>query len=328
MSFKLPVSYFIIPTLLLFLSACAPVEKIKTEKKQQNVTDVVAIKSPVKKSPELNVAILLSGPVAAFKNTSRILINQLNKNTTTEYILSGDINKDTDLIKTIALSDHTHVVALGLKAAKAVSSLKSKHVIFSHVFNYKEHKLINGRFKGVSALPAPDQLFKDWKALSPGLTSVVLLTGDGYEKYVERAIKIAAVYGIELVHHIVKSDKEFVYIAKRLPSYIQGHWIFPDNRVLSRAALKDVMSYNSKKGKQSLVFNKGLLSFGGLFYVNISDKETARLIIKRLKASLGKSAIPGKGVLMVAKHDLGINKKISSQLGLVIPEHYRQFLKD
>ena len=324
-------SYFIVPVMLLLLSACAPVEKVKPEIIKPEIADKKfdeKVDEKVdEKKPELNVAILLNSQSKGFKNMASILSNKLNKNTK-KYVLTGEKIKDAELIKNIQSSRHSHVVSLGLKATNAVVSLKSKLVVFSHVFNYKNHHLVNVKMKGVSVLPAPDQLFKDWKALSPGLSSVVLVTGDGLEDYVSYAKQAAARNGIELIHHVVKNDKEFVYIIKRLPLYTQGHWILPDSRILSRTAIKEVMSYNSKKGKQSVVFSQGLLSLGGLFYVNASDSEVASLIMKRLNDSLGEKTIPGEDVLRVRSHDMGINKKVANQLSLVIPEHYRKFIQD
>jgi len=317
---------FIAAVSLLLLSACAPVEKIKTP-----VIEIKKVEIPeeivVREKPELSVAVLLSSSAKTFKSMSEILVNKLNKKTKV-YVLTGDNIKDVKLIKTIKSSKHTHVVALGLNAAKAVAPLKDKLVVFSHVFNYKDYHLSNKRMKGVSALPAPDQLFKDWKALFPELSSVVLVTGANLESYAKHAKGMAKKHGVDLVHQIAKNDREFVYITKRLPSYVQGQWILPDSRILSRTAIKEVMSYNSKKGKQSVVFSKGLLSLGGLFYVSASDLEVASLIMKRLNESLAEKNIPGEDVLRTKKHDMGINKKVAGQLGLIIPEHYRKYIRD
>ena len=325
MNFKCLYLRFLIPVIILLLSACAPVEKTKPEK-VKSPEKIVVEKIVVKKKQQLNVAILLSSSARAFKNTAAILSNKLNKNSK-EYILTGEKKKDVKLIREIQSSKHSHVVSMGLKAANAAASLKSKIVVFSHVFNYKNTGLVSEKMKGVSMLPVPDQLFKDWKALSPGLSSVVLVTGDGFESYVNNSKEIAAKNGVDLIHRVAKNDREFVYIIKRLPLHVQGHWILPDSRVLSRTAIKEVMSYNSKKAKQSVVFSEGLLSLGGLFFVNVSDEEMAGLILKRLDDSLGANIIPGEDVLQARRHDVGINKKVSSQLNLSIPDNYKKFVR-
>lgn len=327
MSVRFAPLWLMLPVALLLLNACAPApivtpEPFKPEaSKPQKPESVV-----VQEKPELSVAILMSSPAKVFAETARDItsaLKQTQKQNVTEVVFTGDKKKDTSLIEKIRTGHYSHVVALGKRAANAAARLHNELVVFSHVFNDEDPAFASNKMKGVSFLPSPDQLFKDWKALSPTLESVALLTSKNHDHYVAVAKKAADKQGIKLVHQVVENDKEFVYVSKRLPPTVQGQWILPDYKILSRSALKTVVSFNAKNGKQSVVFSKGLLSFGALLYVNVPNATVADLVVERLRDSLGKKTIPGQDVLIARHHNLVINKKVAGQLNLTIPPQYQ-----
>ena len=196
------------------------------------------------------------------------------------------------------------------------------------MINYQKLHLVKANVKGISALPGAEQLFKDWKTISPKTKKVSVVTGPGLKHYISNAVKQAAKNNIELVHFVVKTDKEFLYRTKNLPLDIQGQWILPDNRVLSRKVLKEVLTYNSKEGKQTVVFSPKLLALGGLFYSRISTAEIVDKIYQRLQESVGGSEVPGADVILLSNHEIGINPVVARQLGLEIPAAYKKFLND
>lgn len=331
MNVKLAPLWFILPVTLLLLNACAPVPITPPAPVKPEATKSTKPTKPepvvVQKKPELHVAILMSDTARFYSETAKAISIKLHKRVT-EYVLSGKEKHDARLIRKIQSGQYSHVVALGQRAAMLASHLKSQLVVFGDVFQYQNDHLVSHTMKGVSYLPSPEQVFKDWKALSPKLGAVALLTSKNLDYYVDRAKKAAHKQGIELVHRVVKNDKEFVYVSKRLPPNVQGEWILPDSKILSGSALKTVLSFNAKNGRQTAVFSKGLLSFGCLFSVSVPREAIANLIVERLRDSLGKKTIPGPEVLIASDRDLVINKKMAVQLGLTIPPQYRKFVSD
>ena len=322
--------------LMAGLSACTSVSKkssspvpddkqsqpaVKAVKKSESAPPVAVKVKP--KQPD--VLILLSSPAKSHQQIAKYLSKALAERAT-EITLSGQPAQDHAMIRDIKASDTAQIVAVGLKAAKSVKSITNKQIIFAQVVNYRDYNLVTDNIKGVSALPSPEKLFKDWRALSPGLSKVAVVVGKNLDSYLNRATKAAKKQGIQLVVKQVASDKEFSYRSKNLRSDVEGQWILPDNRVLSGKALKEVMAYGSRRGRQIVVFSPKLLSFGGLFYAVPDAKAIADAILRRLKASAFKTHVQGDGVLPVMSHTMGINQNITRQFNLIIPPEYRKYI--
>ena len=306
--------------ILILLNACAPVVKEPVKVTVKPVENKIEQKVKLK-----NVVVIYSGTVKSHHKVADHLINLLGERAIS-VVLSGQSARDAVLIKDIRSSNTTQIAAIGSNAVNAVKAIPNKQIIFSQIVISED--LVSKNVKGVSALPSPEKLFKDWKALSPALSKVAIIAGDNLDVYLSGAKKAAKKYNIELIVKQFKTDKEFVYRSKALKPDIEGQWIIPDNRVLSGHALKDVMAYASRRGRQIVVFSPNLLAFGGFLYVGSNPKAVAKGVFKRLSASIGKTSIPGDSVLPIMSHTMIINKRIAQQLNLKIPQEYRKYLNE
>ena len=129
-----------------------------------------------------------------------------------------------------------------------------------------------------------------------------------------------------MIIELVSSDKGFIYNSKKLKSDVGGQWILPDNQVLSGKALKEVMAYASRRGRELVVFSPKLLPFGGFFYVNADLEAIADGILQRLSESAGSAVVSGDSVLPIMSHTMGINQNIARQFNLTIPLKYRKYI--
>ena len=236
------------------------------------------------------------------------------------HTLSGVAQDDAAIVEAIRQSADRQVVAVGLRAATAARRLGDKRVVFCQVVNYRDHDLVSDNMKGVSALPSPRKLFKDWKTLSPQLDRVLVVSGEGFDEFMQVAHAAAKQQGVTLVHRVVGNDREFLYAVKRNQQPVQGHWLLADNRVLSVKTLKEVMAFNSKEAIQTVVFQSELLDFGGLFYVMPSSREISDKVIARLNTEHADDEVGGADILLLDDHRMGINSQVARQLGLQIPE--------
>lgn len=315
--------------LILLSQGCATVEKPEPLTPQlidepKPVKEVEPVKKVIVKP---DVEILLSGNA---KSYSRIAdqLNTLLEKPAKLHTLSGNKISDELVVNDIASSPHKQIVAIGLRAAKAVRHLKHKQIIFSQVFNHHEHNLVSENMKGVSVMPSPDELFKDWKTLSPKLQHVLVISGTDLDDYIAIAKTAARQQGINLIHQVVNNDKEFIYNTKHKQHHTQGHWLLADNRVLSIKVLKEVMAFNAKEGIQTVVFQPKLLSFGGLMYVSPSAREISQTILSRLKQSIDKDKVIGDDVALPEDHDMGINAMLAKQIGVTIPASFKEFIHE
>jgi len=317
----------------LLLTACAPVEtkedffpETQVEKKvDEKVKKSVDLKKEISKEKQ-DILILLSSNASSYKLQADAVSGKLNQPARIK-ILSGQPASDSRVLNDIkGLKEVTHIVALGDKAAKAFKNYTGHRVIFAQVVNYEGAGVVSETMKGVSALPSPEKLFRDWKMLSPSLSSVAIVAGKNLDTYLHRAGKAAEAQGIDLIIEQVNTDKEFIYKSKNLSPGIEGQWVLPDNRVLSAKSLKEVMSYASRRGRQLVVFSPKLLSFGGFLYVASDVDSVADSIAQRINDSTDKSTVPGNGILPVMNHTMGINRNIANQLNLNIPQEFQAYV--
>jgi len=115
---------------------------------------------------------------------------------------------------------------------------------------------------------------------------------------------------------VVRSDKEFIYTYKQNAGKYHGLWLLPDNRVLSRKAIRDVMSYSVKHGKQVMVFSPQLLQIGGLVSASANADDVAEQVYRRLQDGAGEPNIPGPAVTPLTRADFRINRVMAGQLGI------------
>ena len=317
--------------IILLVSCAAPPPIVKSEPEMRSETrQVVAkpVEAPVvteKVMPQPNVAIVLSSDASVFQAAAQILETHLGDQAK-RYVLTTNKVSNNQLMDQIQQSAHGQVIAIGIKATQLAANLEDKLIIFCQVPDHQAKSFIDDKLKGVSAFPSAEKLFQDWKRLYPGLNQVLVITGPNLKGYMANARQAAGEHGIELIHQVVKTDKEFLYVTKTTPMSVQGQWYFPDSRIISRKALKEALTFNAKEGRQSVVFSPALLSLGGFFYSMVSVDDVVQQVQQRLLDALGNQEIPGKGIQLLQKHEIGINPVVAKQMGVNIPADYKKYI--
>jgi len=241
------------------------------------------------------------------------------------FTLKQNAKADAALVRQLRAHNGRIVVAVGLEAALIARKLRGAKVVFCQVFNYMDFDLLTPWMKGVSAIPPFKQQLQVWKKLDPDLNSVGMITGPGLADLVAEAQAAASANGVEIKHVQVRSDLETLYAFKQLSPDIRGLWLLPDNRVLSRSTLRDLLSYSRKQGKQVAVFSEQLLPVGGLISFESDYGDIADRVIARSKHALHVDAlvVPGPPMLPLTRIDFKINPLAVKQLGLRFPPELR-----
>ena len=265
-----------------------------------------------------NAVIVLSGEAPAYLDIAE-QINSYLDDPVKVFVLSGDELLDKAILDQLEQSKSPQMIAVGLRAARALKGWDDRQIVFCQVVNHADHDLVSANMKGVGALPAPEKLFADWRQLSPQLKQVLVVTGTGFDGYMQRARTAASKHRIKLVHQIVSTDREFLYAVKRDASPTQGHWILADNRILSVKAMAEAITFNTREAIQTVVFSPELLQYGGLFYVTPSKREVSHKVLDRFMQSGSKREISGEDIVFLDSHEMGINRQVARQLGLKIP---------
>ncbi|MDJ0928271.1 MAG: ABC transporter substrate binding protein [Gammaproteobacteria bacterium] len=226
-------------------------------------------------------AILLSDDRQAYREVATELQSLLEDYAT--YNLSTDAASPGDLFAAIHGSDAQVVIAIGLPAARQARQWSSIPVVFCQVFNVTANDLLSDTQKGVSATPPLDLQLAAWKHVDPDLANVGVIVGEGHEELMREADRATRLHEITLHTRVARSDRETMYLFDRLVPDIDGFWLFPDNRILSRAVLRHMFDYAAQHEVQMAVFNESLLKLGAVISATAVSADIATTTVDILE---------------------------------------------
>jgi ABC-type uncharacterized transport system substrate-binding protein len=214
-------------------------------------------------------------------------------------------------------SEPAVVIAVGLAAiAAAREKLPGRPIVFCQVFAYEDVLKDGGAIWGVHALPPPELQFRTWQTIDPTLRTIAVILGAEHGDLAAEAAKAAASVNAEMRFETSHSDRETLYLFKRMATQVDGLWLLPDNRVLSPTVLRELMSYATAHGVGVLALNDSLLRLGALATatsVTTDIADTVREVAERVVAGKTRDLPP-----MTALHaaELHVNPTVAAALGL------------
>ncbi len=237
-----------------------------------------------KPNPLPPIAIVLASSQPAYADVANELASNFNHSEI--YDLSNDLRPPVSILRAINDSDSRMVVAIGLRAARSAVAVSDKPVVFSQVFNYQEHGLVTENSRGVATVPPLAAQLAAWKAFDPGLEKVGAVIGEGHEDLISEAKLAAERHGIALSIHVTHSDQETVYFFKRMVRDIDGFWLFPDNRVLSRRALQQIMEDAERHQVAVMVPSESMLQIGASISASVASDIAATItkVVRQIEA--------------------------------------------
>jgi len=210
-------------------------------------------------------------------------------------------------------------IAVGLDAARyAKAHLGTEPLVFCQVFNYGE--LLDGARPafGVESLPPLTLQLAGWKAVDATLAKVGLIASAGQQELVTQAREAAAEAGIELRVLESASDRETLYLFKRMAGEIDGLWLFPDNRILSPSVIEELLNYALSHDVGVLVFNDALLKWGALLSVSSTPGNVAGAV-SRVVDRIVTGRVDGLApVSALSAIKLNINEVAAKRLGITL----------
>lgn len=248
---------------------------------------IVIIKAPpppdvpvvdAKPPPLPAVAIVLTSTQPAYADVASALTHHFENYEI--YDLSDDTRPPVSVLRLINDSDSSAVVAIGLRAARSSVAMSDKPVVFSQVFNYQDHNLLTNNSRGVAAITPLEAQLDAWLQADPTIARIGAIIGDGHDNLIAEAELAAERHGVELRVQVTHSDQETLYVFKRMVREIDGYWLFPDNRILSRRALQQIMTGARHHQVSVLVPNQSMLQMGGSVSVSSVAADIAETIAK------------------------------------------------
>ena len=222
------------------------------------------------------IAIVVSSRQTAYTDVAAALIERYDD--AHVYELGGEDAATGGMIRNISDIGNSAVVAIGLLAARSAVSLTDMPVVYCQVFNDQELAVASDNVRGVAAYSPLDAQLDAWLAVDPELGRVGMLVGEGHDDLVAEASRAAERHGIDLHVRTTHSDQETLYAFRRMSRDIDGFWLFPDSRVLSARALREMAQIADKNRVRFAVPNEGMLSLGAAVALTTVATDIATVI--------------------------------------------------
>jgi ABC-type uncharacterized transport system substrate-binding protein len=280
------------------LSACAtqlpPLEPVVVEAPVEVVVEPQAPpaeEKPAQPEPEPasseppplpSVAIVLTSKQPVYADVANELSAHFENHAI--YDLDDASTPPATVLRLVNDSNPVAVIAIGVRAARSSVAMSRQPVVFSQVFNYRHHDLLNDNTRGVAVLPPLDAQFAAWREIDPSLQKIGFIIGEGHEELVTEAEIAAQRHGIEIAAEVSHSDQETLYIFRRMIRDIDGFLLLPDNRILSSRVLQEMMTEARRNRVPVSVPNDAMMSLGATLSMTASASDIARTIVNVVRA--------------------------------------------
>jgi hypothetical protein len=233
-----------------------------------------------------------------------------------------------DALADMRVSHGAVAVAIGREAVEAARThLPATALVFCQVFNY-QNLLGAERTWGVQSVPPLGLQLATWKALDNSLHRIGLIVSEGHAELVDEATQAATVAAAEVSAAVSSSDRETLYLFKRLAPELDGLWLLPDNSILSPSVLQEVLTYALTHRISVLVLNDALLDWGALLSASSTAADvafTVRGVIERV--------VSGRTELLPAMTPLSevefqVNRSVADRLGIPVGQQSRWVLRE
>lgn len=221
------------------------------------------------------------------------------------------------------------IIALGLEAARnAAPFANSRDVLFALVFSFREYGLLERGMIGISLLPPPRQTLRLLQELNPAYSSLAVATGHQGTDYLKTIGREAERLGMSVTTREVTSDKELLLFASQLNPAVSTFWLLPDNRILSREIMQQLLATNVKNGRATIVFSPELLKYGGLVSAQFDPQAIADTVAQILALPAPDRARMHGSMQQPSAGLLAINGDLARTFGLKIPPNRRKLVQE
>src|SRR5262245_45356739 len=209
------------------------------------------------------------------------------------------------------------LIAVGPEAVQASrAALPDKPLVFCQVQAYADALQAGAPIWGVQTLPPLDLQLKSWQSIDPSLRTIALIVSASGAPLAEEAQRAASSLAADLLVETSASDRETLYLFRRLSAAVDGLWLLPDNNALSPPVLRELLTVASTRSIGVLTFNEALLSRGALMTATAVPADVAATVahvVERVVA--GRTAgLPAMTPLSAAA--LAVNVDVATALGL------------
>jgi ABC-type uncharacterized transport system substrate-binding protein len=221
------------------------------------------------------------------------------------------------------------IIAVGADAVRAArAALPHAPLVFCQIPAFEQALEAGGPIWGVQTLPPLKLQLENWQNIDPTLHTIALIVSDSGAAFAAEARLAAAALATDLLVETSGSDRETLYLFRRLATSVDGLWLLPDNDALSPPVLGEVLRYASQRGIGVLTFNEALLRRGALLTATAVPADVAATVAHVVERVVsGRTAgLPPMTALSAAA--VAVNLDVASALGLPPVAEQRWIARD
>jgi len=217
---------------------------------------------------------------------------------------------------TLRRKPNLFTVAIGLAAARFARDELKGPILFAGVFNYRELLVSRRPIRGVAVMPPLDLQVQDWTQLDPKVRRIGLIVSPSHTDLISEAQLAAKIATVSVTSEISGSDRETLYLFKRMAPQIDGLWLVPDDQILSPGILHDLLEYAVSHGVRVCVFSDGLLDWGALMSASPTAPDTARTLRRLLERMMARGANVVPLLTPTSELAIHLNPQVAGEFGL------------
>ena len=223
-----------------------------------------------------NVVVLFQEGTVGYREVAAQIVEQLPQARYRAALVSLHEPDSPDLLAPLVALKPAIAIAVGREAADfAREHLAATPLVFCQVFDYQELLGTGRPIWGVQPLPPLALQLRGWSKVDPSRKRIGMIVSESQKALVSEA-RAAAGNAVEIKSAVSSSDRETLYLFKRLAPQVDGLWLFPDNRILSPPVLRELLSYAVSHGVGVLVPSDALLPWGALVSASSTPADIAR----------------------------------------------------
>ncbi len=250
---------------------------------------------PQKQPP---VAVVLSAETPLYRSVA----DALGKGDWVFYVLHGGDGDGDEVLARLRRAGHHRAIAVGRRALHLLAATQLD-VVYCQVFEPTAAEVVapDGRLRrGVAPLPDFGAQIDAWRLRQPTLERLGIITGAAYRDVGDYLQAAAQARGLTLQRAVVGSDKELLYVFRRMVPEIDGYVLYPDTSVLSPEAIHELLDYARKHQVQVLTYSPAIYRLGATLLVSTDPREVASKAVAALTRHAGPVEAPLSQVVIEA----------------------------
>jgi putative ABC transport system substrate-binding protein len=240
----------------------------------------------------------------------------------TEYNLVGDMEKGTEIIKSIKNTDTRLILAIGTKAAiVARQGTQNIPIVFVMVSRPEVYGLVHENITGVTLNISSYNQLKELKSIFPWIYKVGIVYNPNISgEIVAKASEETKILGLDLVAYAVNSSKDVPKTLRRMRGSIDVLWMIMDETIVEPRTLKHIMMFTLKNKIPYMGLSIRFVQDGSLLALTSDYHDMGRQAGEMAKKIISGTPLNELPIASPEKYKLVLNLSTAEIIRVDIPQ--------